>query len=41
MHNIVFENGWFLWFELLIPLLVAYYLWDILIHQELQDHVLV
>ncbi|MCJ7820589.1 MAG: VWA domain-containing protein, partial [Bacteroidales bacterium] len=27
MHNIVFENGWFLWFELLIPLLLAYYLW--------------
>jgi len=27
MHNIVFENGWFLWFELLIPLLVAYYIW--------------
>jgi Ca-activated chloride channel family protein len=27
MHNIVFENGWFLWFELLIPLLFAYYLW--------------
>jgi Ca-activated chloride channel family protein len=27
VHNIVFENGWFLWFELLIPLLVGYYLW--------------
>jgi len=27
VHNIVFENGWFLWFELLIPLLVAYYIW--------------
>ncbi len=27
MHNIVFENGWFLWFELFIPLLVAYYIW--------------
>lgn len=27
MHSIVFENGWFLWFELLIPLLVAYYIW--------------
>lgn len=27
MRNIVFENGWFLWFELLIPLLVAYYIW--------------
>lgn len=27
MHNIVFENGWFLWFELLIPLLAAYYIW--------------
>lgn len=27
MRNIVFENSWFLWFELLIPLLVAYYVW--------------
>lgn len=27
MSNIVFENGWFLWFELLIPLLLAYYIW--------------
>ncbi len=27
MHNIVFENGWFLWFLLLIPLLVAYYIY--------------
>jgi len=26
MHNLVFENGWFLWFELLIPLLLAYYI---------------
>lgn len=26
MHNIVFENGWFLWFLLLIPLLTAYYI---------------
>jgi Ca-activated chloride channel family protein len=27
MHNIVFENGWFLWFLLIIPLLVAHYIW--------------
>lgn len=27
MHNIVFENGWFLWFLLVIPLLVAHYVW--------------
>jgi Ca-activated chloride channel family protein len=27
MHNIVFENGWFLWFLLLIPLLLAYYIY--------------
>jgi Ca-activated chloride channel family protein len=27
MHNIVFENAWFLWFLLLIPLLAAHYLW--------------
>lgn len=27
MHNLVFENSWFLWFELLVPLLVAYYIW--------------
>lgn len=27
MHNIVFENGWFLWFELLVPVLTAYYLY--------------
>ncbi len=27
MHNIVFENGWFLWFLLVIPLLLAYYLY--------------
>jgi Ca-activated chloride channel family protein len=27
MHNIVFENGWFLWFLLLIPLLTAWYLY--------------
>lgn len=27
MHNIVFENGWFLWFLLVIPLLVAYYIY--------------
>ena len=27
MHNIVFENGWFLWFLLIIPLLLAYYLY--------------
>ena len=27
MHNIVFENGWFLWFLLVIPLLVAYYVY--------------
>ena len=27
MHNIVFENGWFLCFLLVIPLLVAHYIW--------------
>ncbi|MRR21143.1 VWA domain-containing protein, partial [bacterium] len=27
MHNIVFENGWFLWFLLAVPLLVAHYIW--------------
>ncbi len=27
MHNIVFENGWLLWFLLIIPLLVAHYIW--------------
>jgi Ca-activated chloride channel family protein len=27
MHNIVFENGWFLWFLLVIPLMVAHYIW--------------
>ena len=27
MHNIVFENGWFLWFLLIIPLLLAYYIY--------------
>jgi Ca-activated chloride channel family protein len=27
MHNIVFENSWFLWFLLLIPLLTAWYLY--------------
>lgn len=27
MHNIVFENGWFLWFMLIIPLLVVYYIY--------------
>ena len=27
MHNIVFENSWFLWFLLIIPLLVAHYIW--------------
>jgi Ca-activated chloride channel family protein len=27
MHNIVFENGWFLWFLLVIPLLVAWYIY--------------
>ncbi len=27
MHNIVFENGWFLWFLLVIPLLLAYYIY--------------
>lgn len=26
MHNIVFENGWFLWFLLVIPLLAAHYI---------------
>ncbi len=26
MHNIVFENGWFLWFLLLLPMLTAYYI---------------
>ena len=25
MHNIAFENGWFLWFLLVIPLLIVYY----------------
>ncbi len=27
MNNIVFENGWFLWFLLIIPLLLAYYIY--------------
>ncbi len=27
MHNIVFDNGWFLWFLLLIPLLVVWYVY--------------
>lgn len=27
MHNIAFENGWFLWFLLVIPLLVVYYIY--------------
>lgn len=27
MRNIVFENGWFLWFLLVIPLLLAYYVY--------------
>ncbi len=27
MHNVVFENGWFLWFLLIIPLLLAYYIY--------------
>ncbi len=27
MHNIAFENGWFLWFLLVIPLLVIYYIY--------------
>ena len=27
MHNIVFENGWFLWFLLIVPLLLAYYIY--------------
>lgn len=27
MHNIVFENGWFLWFGFTIPLLLAYYIY--------------
>lgn len=27
MHNIVFENGWFLWFLLIIPFLLAYYIY--------------
>ena len=27
MSNIVFENGWFLWFLLIIPLLIAYYIY--------------
>ena len=27
MHNIVFENGWFLWFLLTIPLLLVYYIY--------------
>lgn len=27
MRNIVFENGWFLWFLLVIPMLLAYYVY--------------
>ena len=27
MHSLVFENGWFLWFELLIPVLIGYYIY--------------
>lgn len=27
MRNIVFENGWFLWFLLVVPLLLAYYIY--------------
>jgi len=27
MHNIVFENGWFLWFGLTVPLMLAWYLY--------------
>lgn len=27
MHNIAFENGWFLWFLLVIPLLIVYYIY--------------
>jgi Ca-activated chloride channel family protein len=27
MHNIVFENGWFLWFLLAIPMLLTYYIY--------------
>jgi len=27
MHNISFENGWFLWFLLVIPLLIVYYIY--------------
>jgi Ca-activated chloride channel family protein len=27
MHNIAFENGWFLWFLLVIPLLTVYYIY--------------
>lgn len=27
MSNITFANGWFLWFELLLPLLIGYYVW--------------
>jgi len=27
MSNMVFENGWFLWFLLIIPLLTAYYIY--------------
>lgn len=27
MRNIIFENGWFLWFLFIIPLLVAYYVY--------------
>jgi Ca-activated chloride channel homolog len=27
MSNMVFENGWFLWFELLIPVLIAFYIY--------------
>jgi Ca-activated chloride channel family protein len=27
MHNIAFENGWFLWFLFVIPLLIVYYIY--------------
>ena len=27
MRNIIFENGWFLWFLFVIPLLLAYYIY--------------
>jgi Ca-activated chloride channel family protein len=27
MHNIAFENGWFLWFLLVIPVLIVYYIY--------------